>query len=298
MNSVELIVNGQKLTALRLESTIGRAHVSRCHTDSRFFSSEQFRLTPSGAGWIISPVVGSVNPTLVDGLPLTSPHPVIDGMTVTVRGATGLSIVLKCPIPDSLPAPAGAASLPPVTASLPPPTPPPPSSSPGTLFSGIASRMSSGFGSIGNWFRSGSGTATAIGAGALFAALFSGLSAASSSGSSGSEQTKVREGDSPYGRVILTIDGERVRRGDSAFGEVVMRFDGNRIRQGDSPFGRILATVDGDQVREGDSSFGRVIAKIDGNKVREGDSAFGRVIAITEGNTMSAAAAAVQLCLT
>ncbi len=305
MTPLEIFANGQRVTTLRLAASLGRAHFSRVHADSKFFSNEQFKLAPSGTGWVISPVAGSVNPTLVERLPLTGPQAVIDGMTISVRGAAGLSIVLKCSSPDSpampaVPAAAAGGALPPVTASAPVATPAPaPSASPSrTFLSRTASMMRAGAGRIGNWFRSGGGAATAAGAGALFTALFTGLLAASSRSSNGDGQTKIREGDSQFGRVILTIDGDRVRRGDSSFGEVLMRFDGNRIRQGDSCFGRIVATVDGDRVRAGDSSYGQVIAKIDGNRIRQGDSSYGAVIATTRGGRMSAAAAAVWLLLT
>lgn len=80
-----------------------------------------------------------------------------------------------------------------------------------------------------------------------------------------------------------------------------MTIDGNKIRQGDSLFGKVLATVDGDKVIQGEPGlfgFGdKVIATIDGKKVREGNSVFGKVIATVGGGRMSGAAAAVYLLL-
>ena len=92
---LELYANGQKVSTLRLEAAIGRAHLSRVHADARFFSSEQFRLTPAAAGWVISPVPGTVNATLVNDAPLAGPRPVSSGMTVKVRGASGLVLELR-----------------------------------------------------------------------------------------------------------------------------------------------------------------------------------------------------------
>lgn len=109
--------------------------------------------------------------------------------------------------------------------------------------------------------------------------------------------SRIRQGDSTYGTVILTIDGDQVRRGDSTYGDVIMCFDGNKVRRGDSAYGTIIVTVDGQKVRRGDSFDGTVIATLDGQKVRQGDSSYGTVIATTEGGYMSGAAAAAFLLL-
>jgi len=105
MNSLELFANGQQVSTLRLEATIGRTHLSRVHADARFFGNEQFRLKPVPEGWIISPVPGTVNPTLVNNAPLIGSQPVSNGMTVTVRGADGLNLELRV-ISEATPAPA------------------------------------------------------------------------------------------------------------------------------------------------------------------------------------------------
>lgn len=41
---------------------------------------------------------------------------------------------------------------------------------------------------------------------------------------------KVRQGNSSYGDVILTMDGNKVRRGNSSYGDVIMTLDGEKIR--------------------------------------------------------------------
>ncbi len=111
-------------------------------------------------------------------------------------------------------------------------------------------------------------------------------------------QLPIREGNSSYGRVFMTVTGNRVRLGDSSYGSVIFTIDGNKIREGDSMYGRVVATVDQDgRVREGDSAYGRVIATVDGNQVRAGDSSYGRTIANIEGGRMSGAAAASLLLL-
>jgi hypothetical protein len=97
MNPLEIFANGQKVSTLALEATIGRPHLSRVHADARFFDNEQFRLKPAPGGWVISPVPGTVNPTLVNNAPLLGPQPVNNGMTVKVRGANGLVLELRMP---------------------------------------------------------------------------------------------------------------------------------------------------------------------------------------------------------
>jgi hypothetical protein len=97
MPSLEIFANGQKVSTLRLETTIGRPHLSRVHADARFFGSEQFRLKPAAEGWVISPVPGTVNATLVNDAPLVGPRPVSSGMMVKVRGADGLVLELRMP---------------------------------------------------------------------------------------------------------------------------------------------------------------------------------------------------------
>ena len=95
MCPLEIIANGHKVSTLRLETTIGRPHLSRIHADARFFNNEQFRLKPVAGGWVISPVPGTVNPTLVNNAPLLGPQPVSNGTTIKVRGASGLTLELR-----------------------------------------------------------------------------------------------------------------------------------------------------------------------------------------------------------
>jgi len=122
MPPLEIFANGQKVSTLRLETTIGRPHLSRVHADARFFGNEQFRLKPAPGGWVISPVPGTVNPTLVNNAPLLGPQPVSNGMTIKVRGSNGLVLEFRMP-----PEPATAPSPSPVplapTPALPARTP-------------------------------------------------------------------------------------------------------------------------------------------------------------------------------
>lgn len=121
-NPLELYANGQKVSTLALEATIGRPQLSRMHADARFFGNEQFRLKPVAEGWVISPVPGTINPTLVNNAPLLGPQTVSSGMAVKVRGANGLILELRMP----LQAATGAAPLPTSLAPLPAPAAPPP----------------------------------------------------------------------------------------------------------------------------------------------------------------------------
>jgi hypothetical protein len=54
---------------------------------------------------------------------------------------------------------------------------------------------------------------------------------------------KIRAGDSFYGPVILTVDGEHVRLGDLSYGKVIFTFDGKQLLNGDSRYGIVLATA-------------------------------------------------------
>ncbi|MEI7728107.1 MAG: hypothetical protein WCO56_00935 [Verrucomicrobiota bacterium] len=128
MNPIEIYANGQKVSTLALEATIGRAHLSRAHADARFFANEQFRLKPTASGWTISPVPGTVNPTLLNNALLLGPQPVASGMTVKVRGANGLVLELRIPstpATHSAPVPASPVSFPTPAARIPdaPPRP-------------------------------------------------------------------------------------------------------------------------------------------------------------------------------
>ena len=125
MSPIQVYANGQKVSTLALETTIGRPHLSRVHADARFFGNEQFRLKPAAGGWVISPVPGTVNPTLVNNAPLLGPQPVSNGMTVKVRGANGLALELRMlpePATAPRPSPAPPARIPAPLA--PPPAPP------------------------------------------------------------------------------------------------------------------------------------------------------------------------------
>jgi hypothetical protein len=109
---------------------------------------------------------------------------------------------------------------------------------------------------------------------------------------------RIREGSSSYGKVTMTVTGNKVRLGDSSYGPVVFTIDGNKIREGDSSYGPVIATVDDHgRVRQGDSAYGKTIATVTGNQVKEGDSTYGKAIATTEGGRMSGAAAASLMLL-
>lgn len=40
---------------------------------------------------------------------------------------------------------------------------------------------------------------------------------------------KVRRGDSRYGTVIATIDGDKIRQGDSRYGKAIATAEGGRM---------------------------------------------------------------------
>lgn len=133
MKPLDLYANSQKISTLRLEAAVGRPHLMRAHAEARFFANEQFRLKPTADGWIISPVPGAINPTLVNGTPLTTPRPVSNGMIVKVRGAEGLTLELRTleestPLTAAIPASSrtGTSLVSPAPHSPPRPDYPPP----------------------------------------------------------------------------------------------------------------------------------------------------------------------------
>ena len=84
---------GQRL-AVNLAAKFGRAHFKSWNPDcEKYMSSEQFRLfKDTGGKWMIEHCAGATNATTANGTPLTSPIPVISGMTIAL-GKTG-----KCPL--------------------------------------------------------------------------------------------------------------------------------------------------------------------------------------------------------
>jgi predicted transglutaminase-like cysteine proteinase len=80
MSQIEIYANGHKVSTLRLETAIGWPHLSGGHVDARFYGNEQFRLKPVGE---------------MLGTQLLGPQPVSNGMTVKVRGASGLTLELR-----------------------------------------------------------------------------------------------------------------------------------------------------------------------------------------------------------
>ena len=95
MKPLEIIANGQTVATLRLGTTMGRLHFSKIHSDARYLNSDQFRLSLNGDEWFISPVAGTVNPTLVYNRPLERSQPVHSGMALTVQGAVGLHLEFR-----------------------------------------------------------------------------------------------------------------------------------------------------------------------------------------------------------
>lgn len=55
--------------------------------------------------------------------------------------------------------------------------------------------------------------------------------------------TYVRNGQSSYGTINYTIDGEYIREGQSSYGKILYNIDGNYIREGQSSYGKILYNI-------------------------------------------------------
>jgi predicted transglutaminase-like cysteine proteinase len=91
----ELLVNGHKIPVFRSAVIIGRANVFGRHPDSELFSNEQFKLSPNCGGWTVTHMSGAKHPTIVNNSILIGTRKVSNGMTVTVRGASGIPLVLR-----------------------------------------------------------------------------------------------------------------------------------------------------------------------------------------------------------
>lgn len=84
-----------------------------------------------------------------------------------------------------------------------------------------------------------------------------------------------------FGDVLFNTESNdgRIREGQTSYGKVLWHIDGDFIREGDGPYGKIVAKVCSDgRIREGQTSYGKVIAHIDGEFIREGDGPYGKVL--------------------
>ena len=96
-DGIELVGSaGQKLS-IGVRTELGKAVVRQFGADSEFWDDRQCVLE-RGAGrqWIVSPIAGTVNDTLINGLTLSAPRALVQGDVIAVgRQQKG---VLKLPL--------------------------------------------------------------------------------------------------------------------------------------------------------------------------------------------------------
>ena len=85
---IELVFEGRPALRMQIDTTVGRTLLKPIHTDAQFASESQFRIHRSPSReWMVSPVAGVQNQTLVDGAALTAPTPLRPGMRLAVGNA-------------------------------------------------------------------------------------------------------------------------------------------------------------------------------------------------------------------
>ena len=92
-NRIQLVAAGGQSLPLGIRTEIGKALLRRFGADAEFWDDKQciVERRPDGQ-WIVSPAPGTVNETLLNGAPLTTPRPLNDGDVLAAgRSAKGIS---------------------------------------------------------------------------------------------------------------------------------------------------------------------------------------------------------------
>lgn len=98
---LSLLVDGDRLTSIGVDSFIGKANFRQLSStsDARFLSDPQFELKKTGDGWVIVHCKSATNETIVNGSKLEGEMLVRDGMVVAVgnssKGIEKFPIVLQ-----------------------------------------------------------------------------------------------------------------------------------------------------------------------------------------------------------
>lgn len=86
--AVELLFAGNPTLRITIDTMVGRNMLRHISDDAQFFSEPQFHIHRSaGLSWLVSPVKGAQNDTLVDGRRLEVPTPLKNGMRLSVGNA-------------------------------------------------------------------------------------------------------------------------------------------------------------------------------------------------------------------
>ena len=92
-NRIQLVTSGGQSLPVGIRTEIGKAVLRRFGADAEFWDDKQciVERRPDGQ-WIVTPALGTVNETLLNGAPLTTPLPLNDGDVLAAgRSAKGIS---------------------------------------------------------------------------------------------------------------------------------------------------------------------------------------------------------------
>lgn len=98
--TVELLMGGRPVMSMRIDTMVGRAMLKPIGPDAQFAGDSQFRIHRSGSReWMVSPVAGTPNETIVDGARLSTPTQLRDGMRISIgnsaKGIEKLPMVVR-----------------------------------------------------------------------------------------------------------------------------------------------------------------------------------------------------------
>ena len=98
--SVELLFEGKPVLKIHIETAVGRAMLRPFSPDAQYMESQQFKVhRVGGKDWAVSPLPGTPNETLVDGVKLTSSRLLRSGMRIAVgnsaKGVEKLPLVVR-----------------------------------------------------------------------------------------------------------------------------------------------------------------------------------------------------------
>jgi hypothetical protein len=98
-SNINIIYNNLTALTIREDTTLGKDNFKDLHADSRYYDDRQFKLFKSGSNWKIEHCAGASLETIVNGIQLTEPKIVTNGMIVAVgysgRGVEKLPITLR-----------------------------------------------------------------------------------------------------------------------------------------------------------------------------------------------------------
>jgi serine/threonine protein kinase len=87
---VELLFNDEKVGSCGIDTVFGRRLFKSVHEDAKFLSNQQFHIykDPSSGNWAICHMDGATNETIINGVALTEPIFLQDGMTISVGNSS------------------------------------------------------------------------------------------------------------------------------------------------------------------------------------------------------------------